>query len=230
MTGEKVSQLSAGELFCYFPEQPLHYIADSADPWTFAWVGFTGKRAGEILRRSAAGTSPVIYSHPSPERMEGLFESLFWQQSSRKTGYDLISEGILLELLGELCTETRRFPAAEVSATSRYDDTGEGQTFYVEKMKQFIQSNYQNAITVQHVVDYIGIDRSYASRIFHRIENRTIQRYLIDLRMTRARQLLEEKSLSILNVARSVGYQDYATFERRFRQEAGFSPSAFPKA
>jgi AraC family transcriptional regulator of arabinose operon len=90
-----------------------------------------------------------------------------------------------------------------------------------------MHSNYQNSITVQHVIDYIGIDRSYASRIFHRFENRTIQQYLIGIRMNKARRLLEDGQLSVRNVALSVGYRDYSTFERRFRRETGCSPSAY---
>lgn len=229
LTGKTTSRISAGDLFCYYPEQPLCYTADPLRPWKFAWVGFTGTRAGEILRSSSGGAPLTIHTHPSPSRMESLFESLFRQQEKRHEGFNLVSEGILLEILGELCRAHRSYPESVPDhATPADPGAADLRSFYVEKMKQFIQSNYQNAITVQHVVDYIGIDRSYASRIFHRIEKRTIQRYLIDLRMTQARRLLAEKRLSIVNVARSVGYQDYATFERRFRQEHGRSPGSFP--
>jgi len=231
LTGKEISNLGAGELFCYYPEQPLCYTADPLHPWKFAWVGFTGTRIGEILEQSTGGAPLTIHTHPSPPRMKDLFDSLFRQQEKRNDGYNLISEGILLEILGELCRAERRYPKSiQNSDRPSGIESGDLKSFYVEKMKQFMQSNYQNLISVQHVVDYIGIDRSYASRIFHRLEKRTIQRYLIDLRMKKARQLLEEKRLSIVHVARSVGYQDYASFERRFKQEHGISPSAFPDA
>ncbi len=229
LTGDKTFKLNPGDLFCYSPEQPLHYTADSLRPWKFAWVGFTGARVDEILKPFTGGAPLTIRTHPSPLRMEGLFESLFRQQELRNEGFNLVSEGILLEILGELCRADCKFPeSVQVQDTPPGIGTGDLQSFYVQKMRQFIHSNYQNAISVQHVVDYIGIDRSYASRIFHRLEKRTIQRYLIDLRMKKARQLLEEKRLSIVNVARSVGYQDYTTFERRFKQEHGKSPGSFP--
>ena len=77
------------------------------------------------------------------------------------------------------------------------------------------------------VIDHIGLERSYASRLFREHLGTTIQKYLIGVRMARARKLLAAGTLSIADVAHSVGYPDYASFERRFRRETGGPPGKF---
>lgn len=227
-TGEGAIRLSEDDLFCYFPDQPLHYTADPKLPWKYAWLGFQGHRTTDILKMAGIHAPLAICHIPDASGIRQLLDSLFHVQEIRKKGFDIISDGLLLELFGELCTAVPLYPRnGETGIPADTERSPDRRAYYVQSMKQFMQSNYQNYITVQHVIDYIGIDRSYASRIFHRIENRTIQQYLIGIRMNKARQLLGEKKLSVRNVALSVGYRDYSTFERRFRQETGYSPSAY---
>jgi transcriptional regulator GlxA family with amidase domain len=51
--------------------------------------------------------------------------------------------------------------------------------------------------------------------------------YLQALRVSRARQVLESTSLSVDQVAHSVGYQDVSTFRRLFSRTVGLSPSQY---
>lgn len=226
--GDRTFRLSQNDLFCYFREQPLHYAADQDIPWQFAWIGFQGRRTAEILKLSGIRPPLSIRRASDGSRIHELIYSLLHFQRMRKKGFDIICDGLLLEILGELCATVPLYPGNEEgSIPADKDNSPDVQVSYVESMKRFMQSNYQNSITVQHVINYIGIDRSYASRIFHRFENRTIQQYLIGIRMNKACQLLKDGHLSVRNVAFSVGYRDYSTFERRFRLETGYSPSAY---
>lgn len=226
--GDRTFRLSENDLFCYFPEQPLHYAADQDLPWQFAWLGFQGRRAAEILKLSGLRSPLAIFSTSEGSRIPEMIDSLLHFQKMRKKGFDIICDGLLLEILGELCAAVPLYPGKDGLDFPADEVKGPDlQVTYVESMKRFMHSNYQNSITVQHVIDYIGIDRSYASRIFHRFENRTIQQYLIGIRMNKARRLLEDGQLSVRNAALSVGYRDYSTFERRFRRETGCSPSAY---
>src|SRR5690606_9300375 len=52
-------------------------------------------------------------------------------------------------------------------------------------------------------------------------------RWLQQARVDRARQLLEDGSLSVGQVVSAVGYEDTATFSRLFRRQVGQSPGDF---
>ncbi len=232
-TADTSRKLSAGDLFCYFPEQPMSYASDANDPWHFAWIGFQGERTDEIVRRCGFSESKSIYFSSFSQRIADLLADIILIQAKRARGFELVSDGLLLQFFGELLDELHS-QADKGSRSAADSEVYESSAplhpqpyFYVEAMKRFIQTNYQKPISVQHVIDYIGVDRSYASRIFRRTENRTLQRYLIEQRMDAAKRLLSQGRFSIRQVAHSVGYTDYASFERRFKVEAGCSPSEY---
>jgi transcriptional regulator GlxA family with amidase domain len=52
-------------------------------------------------------------------------------------------------------------------------------------------------------------------------------RYLQNLRIDRARQLLEEAAAAVADVQRSVGYADPSHFARDFRRHVGVSPREY---
>lgn len=232
-TAEKAQQLSAGDLFCYFPEQAMSYSSDEADPWHFTWIGFQGERADEIVRRCGFSEHRSVCFHSYSQGIADILSGIIKIQAKRAQGFELVSDGLLLQFFGSLLDEIhspadRSSPLAAAPDTCNFFNPPPPQPYYyVEAMKRFIQTNYQKPITVQDVVEYIGVDPSYASRIFRHIENRTLQRYLIEQRMDAAKGLLSERRLSIREVAYSVGYTDYASFERRFKIETGCSPSEY---
>lgn len=211
-------RLASGGFFCFPPNTPLRYRSDAANPWTYAWVGFVGRRAPEIVQRCGFSQgNRVLDADISPE-IVNLFDALRLLQRERAGGFDLRSDGIMLQLLGVIA---RLADASSTRVTQSMART------YGDAMKRFIDTNYQKPITVAHIVTYVGLDRSHAARVFRSVMGTTMQRCLIDVRMNRARQLLSGGRLSIRDVAYSVGYRDYASFERRFRREVGCAPSAY---
>lgn len=94
---------------------------------------------------------------------------------------------------------------------------------YVEAAKEYIHQNYQHNITVGIIAEYIGLDRSYFSRLFSRNAGISLREYLIDYRMKQACQLLKETDFTVQAIAASVGYTNYAVFSRRFKSHKGLS-------
>ncbi len=227
------SRLSAGDLFCYFPDEPMNYTSDESDPWQYTWVGFQGSRAGDILRRCGFSETRIVCSRPFSAQIAENFSRLILIQAEGQRGFEIVSDGLLLQFLGLLAGEIPRsangttFSEKPAGDYNYFTPQHRQPHYYVEAMKQFMQINYQKPISVQQVIDYIGIDRSYASRIFRRAENRTLQRYLIELRVGEAKRLLAQRRFSIHTIAHSVGYTDYPAFERRFKIEVGCSPSEY---
>ena len=55
----------------------------------------------------------------------------------------------------------------------------------------------------------------------------TPQRYLTDIRLNQAKELLISSSLNVGEIAAIVGYENALYFSRVFRKYAGLSPSAY---
>lgn len=80
------------------------------------------------------------------------------------------------------------------------------------------------------IKDKFPYDYSHVSRVFSQHENRTLEQYVIRLRIEKAKELLTHKELNISEVAYRLGYGSHAHFSRQFKNMTGMSPSKFKAA
>jgi len=78
-----------------------------------------------------------------------------------------------------------------------------------------------------YLVDKINLDYPYLSSFFSSVEGTTIEKYLINLKIERVKELLiyDEKTLS--EIAWKMGYSSVAHLSGQFKRITGFSPSYF---
>lgn len=79
-------------------------------------------------------------------------------------------------------------------------------------------------IRIADLAAAVGLSGSQLGRLFRRDTGTTPAAYLQQLRMTRARMLIERSSLSVSEVMAQVGIADPSHFARDFRLAHGFSP------
>ncbi|MFP4380634.1 MAG: helix-turn-helix domain-containing protein [Candidatus Sumerlaeia bacterium] len=79
---------------------------------------------------------------------------------------------------------------------------------------------------VNDAMDSIPLSRDYLRRLFKKKFGLSPKQYLIDLRMSRARELLA-LGMRVKNVADSTGYLDPYHFSKAFHQVHGQSPSSW---
>ena len=61
--------LGAGEGFLVEPEVLTYYQADSEEPWSYLWIGFSGKYAKEYLIQIAAVHTQMIGNVCDPDSL-----------------------------------------------------------------------------------------------------------------------------------------------------------------
>ena len=93
------------------------------------------------------------------------------------------------------------------------------------QIKAYVDNNYANpAISLIMVADAFHISEVYLSKLFKQITGENFSKYIEQLRMERANQLLEEKK-PIKDVAIEVGYNSPQVFRRAYKRLYGVSPS-----
>lgn len=213
--GRRTRQLSRGELFLIRPGERIFYQADSEDPWTYAWIGFAGVHADSLTRLLPDDDrAPCLTTHDLPQT-ESYFTKIARTLETPRAHNSYRAAGLLLLLLAQLEEERDAESGRRTSAED-----------LVQEACAFIDQNFQREIDVGDVIRHIGVDRSHFSRVFRHRVGKSIQDYLIETRMKRARRLLEETSLPVRAVAASVGYGTYGSFARRFCRYFGESAGA----
>lgn len=98
---------------------------------------------------------------------------------------------------------------------------------YINEALQFVEMNYSRKITIDMLSHYVGLNRSYLNSLFREALGKTLQQYLMEFRVRKACELLENNSLSIGDVSHSVGYPDQLLFSKVFKRIQGVTPSEY---
>lgn len=99
----------------------------------------------------------------------------------------------------------------------------------IGRIKEYVNENYGESITLQDVADKFYLNASYLSRSFKKAEGKNLITYLTEVRMEHAKEYLREGESKLAEVAFLVGYDDYSYFNKVFKRYTGLSPSEYMK-
>ncbi len=94
-------------------------------------------------------------------------------------------------------------------------------------IKGYIDCNYMKEhLSLQEVADNFEISSSYLGKLMKNELGKTFTEYLTDIRMEKAKRMLEEENIGIKihEVAQLVGYSSQHYFSRVFKKEVGVTP------
>ena len=93
---------------------------------------------------------------------------------------------------------------------------------------QAIQNNYADSnFNISNLADTLHLSLSYLSTVFKNATNQNISSYLSAKRLERARELLQDPSISIKDVCASSGYDHPRYFAKFFKKHTGMTPSEY---
>ena len=97
----------------------------------------------------------------------------------------------------------------------------------VNKVKTQIRSRYYEDISLDFLADEVGFAPSYLSYVFKKETGENIIKFLTDYRMEKAKQLLDEGTLKIVQIAKQCGYDNQSYFNRLFKNAYGMTPKQY---
>jgi len=89
---------------------------------------------------------------------------------------------------------------------------------------EFIDANLGADPSISEVAEQCGLSGSYFSRAFKRETGFSPHRWLMKRRVDRAKQLLQERSLQLVQIAQMCGFVDQSHFARVFSKSENCSP------
>ena len=210
--GGKQYEIQKGQIFVVFPWTVIKYQADGNDPWHYVWVNFSGEEARDILMQMGISVDSPVFSIKNGADVIEVIRNMP-RERSIDTCVNLEFSSKLYEFMSLLMKNIKPL--------------GRGENSYLAAAKRYIKSHYFDDITVDEVASYVGISRKYLFAIFKRELGISPKDYMIDYRMRKAVEFLNDESLSVGNVAYSVGYKDPLTFSKMFKAKMGVSPTEY---
>jgi AraC-like DNA-binding protein len=91
----------------------------------------------------------------------------------------------------------------------------------------YCEANFRRPLRLAEVASAVGYSPSYLSRMVSSHLGYTLSDHLRQLRVSAARDLLENSEMTISEIARSLGYADPAHFSHAFSRAEGLSPKGY---
>lgn len=219
--GDTTYHLKAGNGFLICPDIVTFYQADKEEPWHYSWVGFHGLKAETYLTEAGLTAEHPIFDYTEDDYIENCFYEMAEAYYLKRGGIVKRMAYLYLFLYKLIQANTRELYYS--SKESRHDA-------YINEALQFVEMNYSRKITIDMLSRYVGLNRSYLNSIFREALGKTLQQYLMEFRVRKACELLENNSLSIGDVSHSVGYPDQLLFSKVFKRIQGVTPSEYRKS
>lgn len=92
---------------------------------------------------------------------------------------------------------------------------------------QYIQNNYDKEISYDSLGKEFYMNPVYINRVFKKNSGVSLKTFLINYRINMAMELLRTTSISVKEIAISVGFTDVPHFIKTFKKNTGFSPGKY---
>ena len=96
----------------------------------------------------------------------------------------------------------------------------------LDRAMAWLENNRHHKVTLEDMARQRYVSKSTLSQLFHHKLGVSVHRYLTQRRLISAKSLILE-GIPLEDVGTWVGFSDYSTFYRAFRQEYGISPRQF---
>jgi two-component system response regulator YesN len=95
-------------------------------------------------------------------------------------------------------------------------------------IKKYITKNYMDdTLSVGDISSYLHMSASHVCTMFKKETGDTINNYLTEYRLTKAKKYLRETLLTASDISIRVGYRDSSYFGRLFRKRTGMTPNDY---
>lgn len=97
----------------------------------------------------------------------------------------------------------------------------------IQKACSFIEQNIDKDISLDQLAQNLGVSSFYLSKLFKEQTGENYSSYVTNLRLDKAKQLLNDDSLIIKEITSMIGYNDQNYFSKLFKQKFGLSPTEY---
>ena len=210
---------------CAFIDCRNRYSQSSSkeDLWSLKWVHFNGSNMAEIYSKYLErGGEPYFSVAPEHEPLiYSILDNLMDSASSSSYIRDMkINEGLssLLTLLMEYSWNPEKLKNSNTRSVS------------ISDVKAYIDQHFDSQIALESVASQFNINKSYLLRIFKEATGLTVNNYILQKRILKAKNELRFSNKTLDVIAEECGLYDANYFIRIFKRVEGQTPGEYRKS
>ncbi|MBO4962374.1 MAG: helix-turn-helix domain-containing protein [Clostridia bacterium] len=204
--------LKKGNFFTSKPYQKIHYFPKPNNEWHYVWFLLKGDGVEDFLSEYGLYPETGVGKFRGVEEITKLCSTFFIK------GIKTVNSETAINWAKLLCSYNKE--------TSQGENVSVKQKHLV-RATEYIQGKYHEGISPKNVAEFVGLDEKYLYSIFKAYLKISVQEYLNNLRIEKAKVLLEKSDLNISEIAYSIGIDDPLNFSRFFKHIVGVSPRKY---
>lgn len=226
---DELYSVEEGDLLILNPGVCHQALTDgNGKPTIEFFVGFTDVAFRDMApNRFDFPGGPIL--HSSGDFRQKLFRIV----SGMEAENEILRQGryfMLRSYLIQLILLIIREQSAPLTQYKGYEFESAGKKYVVEQIVNYFSDHYAEKISLDQIAENMYLSPFYISRIFKSETGDTPIRYLIDIRLEHAKEILESGNYtSIQEVAAQVGYDDAYHFSKLFKKKYDVPPSKIGK-
>jgi AraC-like DNA-binding protein len=214
----KAYRVQAGHCFILFPGVWHRYKPDAKHGWEEYWIGFKGPYPDMLMKKGIFSPQRPFVNVGLNEHLLKLFQDLLDVASRSAIGYNQMICGYTLQILGLINA---------INLQEQHHDPLEK---LISKAKFLMQSSLEEQVSIEALVNDFPISYSKFRKSFKSLTGQSPNQYHLELRLKKAKELLESTTLSISEIAYKTGFESAFYFSRLFKRKNGMSPKSYRHA
>jgi AraC-like DNA-binding protein len=206
--------VEAGSAMLLFPGSWHRYRPDDDTGWDEHWLGFDGDIVSRWVKHRFFSQAAPIFKTSQDDRWLVLFSDLIAFIKLNPAALQQVMAGFTAQMLGLLYAGHQVGTSGGVHALS-----------IIQKAIARMRYDTTNNLDAKDLAEELNIGYSSFRHSFQQHTGCSPHKYLMELRLARARNLLEETSLNVKEVAQHAGFEDQHYFCRFFKEKTGRTPS-----
>ncbi|PSR55341.1 AraC family transcriptional regulator [Adhaeribacter arboris] len=205
--------IEAGSVILLYPEERHRYKPKEETGWDEYWIGFRSSIFTNQLEKGFFDPKFPVIKAGFQENLLNLFQEIIAITKEEKAGYQSLTSGAALHIIGHLYTILKQSQFA-----------GQAVDQLVNKARCIFRSNIEKNISPQEVADELQVGYSWFRKAFKAYTGLAPGQYLIQLKIQKAKELLQNPTKSIKEITYELNFESRFYFSKIFKEKTGLTP------
>lgn len=222
--GDRIYPIQKGAM-CFISSQCYHYtMPDKPEIYDRSKIIFSDDILAEVKRTAQNNNCDDLFSSTSavyaliPENVQPEVECIY-RESSERARFGVQADLYFISCLLRLIAYLDLYKLESIPAP----------TDFTAKTLDHINQHIGETLTVDDICSAIHMSKYHFCRRFKESIGLTVMEYILQTRLTLAKNMLVKESTSITHISEACGFSNISYFCRVFKEDTGMTPLEYRK-